>query len=269
MINFSVRKLKIRITKSIVTMASGINSLHKILKDENRRRIILQLQEKGSITYVDLMKILGITNTGKMNYHLKVLGDLIGKNEDGKYVLTEKGKLATRLLLEFNERTSLDKKSPFQIESEFPKWYLTLIYVSATVYLVVFLALYAAGIIDFSRLLLTSIIIALGIAFFFVAQKMRQKSGKWSPRRQMLGIEIGKIIFGALVGMVVFIFGGALILLGFQALLKSLGIQFKLPPFAISYVIISVAGAIVGGYIAYWRYRRSKYSRVSYFETFP
>lgn len=101
-------------------MSSGISSLHKILKDENRRRILLQLQEKGSISYVDLMKTLEISNTGKMNYHLKVLGDLIAKNEDGKYLLTEKGKRATRMLLEFKEKKSPDKKSLFQMDAEFP-----------------------------------------------------------------------------------------------------------------------------------------------------
>jgi hypothetical protein len=87
-------------------MGSGIASLHKVLKDETRRRIILLLQEKGSLSYVDLMKALGITNTGKMNYHLKVLGDLLAKKEDGQYVLTEKGTLASRLLLEFPEITT-------------------------------------------------------------------------------------------------------------------------------------------------------------------
>jgi len=86
-------------------MGSGIASLHKVLKDETRRKIILLLQEKGSLSYVDLMKALGITNTGKMNYHLKVLGDLLSKKEDGQYALTEKGTLASRLLLEFPEVT--------------------------------------------------------------------------------------------------------------------------------------------------------------------
>jgi len=84
-------------------MSSGIASLHKVLKDENRRKIILLLQEKGSLSYVDLMKILGITNTGKMNYHLKILGELLSKKEDGQYFLSERGLLASRLLLEFPE----------------------------------------------------------------------------------------------------------------------------------------------------------------------
>jgi hypothetical protein len=62
------------------------------------------------------MNTLGIVNTGKFNYHLKVLRELLTKTEDGKYTLTEKGKLALRLLQEFDE-----KKSQSEIEAGFPK----------------------------------------------------------------------------------------------------------------------------------------------------
>jgi hypothetical protein len=44
------------------------------------------------------MNIVGITNTGKLNYHLKILGDLIKKDESGKYSLSEKGQLAVQVL---------------------------------------------------------------------------------------------------------------------------------------------------------------------------
>jgi hypothetical protein len=84
-------------------VSSNIGSLHKILKDETRRKIILLLQEKRSLSYVDLMKTLGITNTGKMNYHLKVLGNLLSKRDGDQYVLSEKGMLAYRLMQEFSE----------------------------------------------------------------------------------------------------------------------------------------------------------------------
>jgi hypothetical protein len=44
------------------------------------------------------MNSVGITNTGKLNYHLKILGDLIKKDESGKYSLSEKGQLAVQVL---------------------------------------------------------------------------------------------------------------------------------------------------------------------------
>lgn len=98
-------------------MSSNIGSLHKILRDGTRRRIILLLQEKGSLSYVDLMKALGITNTGKMNYHLKVLGNLLSKKDGDQYILSEKGVLAYRLMQEFSDANTerqmrLNSKEP-------------------------------------------------------------------------------------------------------------------------------------------------------------
>jgi hypothetical protein len=50
------------------------------------------------------MNLLEVTNTGKLNYHLKILNDLIQKGEDGKYSLTERGQLASQLLQKFPEK---------------------------------------------------------------------------------------------------------------------------------------------------------------------
>lgn len=79
-------------------------SLHKILKDSTRRNIVLNLSKKGPLAYVELMNLLEITNTGKFNYHLRILGNLVEKGEDGKYHLTDRGQLAAQLLRKFPEK---------------------------------------------------------------------------------------------------------------------------------------------------------------------
>jgi hypothetical protein len=65
---------------------------------------VLFLLEKKELAYMDLMNLVEITNTGKLNYHLKILGDLIEKNENGKYHLTEKGQLTSQFLLRFPKK---------------------------------------------------------------------------------------------------------------------------------------------------------------------
>jgi DNA-binding transcriptional ArsR family regulator len=80
---------------------SGLTSLHKILKDETRRKIIILLSEKGNLSYSDLMEASEVLSTGLLNYHLKVLSDLLRKNDSGQYSLSDKGQLAYRLLTEF------------------------------------------------------------------------------------------------------------------------------------------------------------------------
>lgn len=64
-------------------MSFRFRSLHKILKHPIRRKIVLALQEKQKLAYVDLMNVVEVENTGKIKYHLKILSDLIKKNGDG------------------------------------------------------------------------------------------------------------------------------------------------------------------------------------------
>jgi hypothetical protein len=88
----------IRLVKGTV----DFGSLSEVLRNPTRRKIILYLSDKGSISYVDLMNSVEITNTGKFNYHLKILGDLLEKGENGKYSLSEKGRLAVQFLQKFD-----------------------------------------------------------------------------------------------------------------------------------------------------------------------
>lgn len=79
-------------------------SLFYKLSDETRNRIITSLSQ-DNLTYSELIEKLSISNTGTLNYHIHILDDLILKNEEGNYILTEKGRLASKLLTEFPEDT--------------------------------------------------------------------------------------------------------------------------------------------------------------------
>ena len=144
-------------------MDSGLASLHKILKDETRRKIVLLLNEKGGLTYTELLGSLEVVSTGLLNYHLKVLSDLLSKDGNGRYLLTDKGKLASRLLLEFPEanRQQLGLK---------PKWWRRFWMVSGVLtiaFFIIHLASYFLGYIDATGLYrgLLWIAGALGIAY--------------------------------------------------------------------------------------------------------
>ena len=65
-------------------MTSTIDSLHKILKDETRRKIILELNEKGSVSYTDLMESLGYCKYRNAKLSLESVRRLLEKDADGK-----------------------------------------------------------------------------------------------------------------------------------------------------------------------------------------
>jgi DNA-binding transcriptional ArsR family regulator len=83
-------------------MSVNISKLHGVLRDPTRAKILQLLDERTSLSYGELQSLLQITHTGKLNYHLKVLGDLLVKdNLNGRYSLGEKGKIAAQLLSKF------------------------------------------------------------------------------------------------------------------------------------------------------------------------
>jgi len=144
-------------------MSNGFASLHKILKDETRRKILALIDEKGSISYTDLMSALGLLTTGLLNYHLKILGDLVSKNETGQYVLTEKGKLASRLLKEFPDGSAIHPGAK-------PKWWRRFwieISIALAAISVSLIALFFLGYIDATALYrgLTTAVLSVGFAY--------------------------------------------------------------------------------------------------------
>jgi hypothetical protein len=89
-------------------MSVDISQLHSVLRDRTRSRILELLDERTSLSYVELQNLLQITHTGKLNYHLKILGDLVTKDsQTGRYSLGEKGKIAVQLLAKFQTVTEV------------------------------------------------------------------------------------------------------------------------------------------------------------------
>lgn len=104
MITTLVKKADYPTAHSTAALDVDWASLHKILSDTTRRNILELLAEKEPLTYTDIMTLLQITNTGRLNYHLKALSSLVSKGEGGRYRLTEQGRQAANLLKTFPER---------------------------------------------------------------------------------------------------------------------------------------------------------------------
>jgi len=165
-------------------MSSGLESLHRILKDQTRRKILLFLNEKSAATYTDLMQEVGTTSTGTLNYHLKVLGDLLSKNESGQYVLTENGKAAVRLMLEFPEQEKQE-----QVKKKWWKRFWVAALILQALALAFSLTLYSLGSIDFPRFLQSVFAVAFGIVFiYFYYRMIRPPNPKQEPSRTVKDI---------------------------------------------------------------------------------
>jgi len=90
-------------------MSSDLGPLRKIFKDETNRKALFLLNEKGALTFDEFIAALDVTS-GMFAYHLKVLNDFLEKTDEGKYVLSEKGKQAHELLAKIPENPGMSRR---------------------------------------------------------------------------------------------------------------------------------------------------------------
>jgi hypothetical protein len=231
-------------------MSSGFHALHKVLKDETRRRIILLLNERGNLSYTLLLNLLELHSTGRLNYHLKALGELVQKGDDGSYSLTEKGKLASRLLREFPE-----SENPGRTKILKPKDALWAI-MSNGLYLVPMAYFYDRGAIN-ATWFYSLIVIFVVVCVFVVVLTKVPVSVRRTP--SLRGMKWGYTVLGAWLGSVVGFFGGGLALVGFARLLGVARTDFV----GIIWLVIDpVIGAILGAVAGYLYFTRRKHKQL-------
>ncbi len=247
-------------------MNPSTSALHKILKDKTRQKIILTLEEKGSLTYSQLLDAADVKSTGRLNYHLKILDDLVNKNESGKYALTEKGSLAFTLIRE------LDLKSQSQIEAEPSKGFITEAIIVAVGYLGVVFAIYLLSMTTFTTFALNIAATISGVILLYFGEKARKKRSLQPANRQMLRAKIAIMAFTAWEGAVVGFFLGGYLL---AVLLQHYARQ-NIDLIASNQTVYNfffwignpVIGVVIGGVVGYFIFKASRYSKNRYYNPF-
>ncbi len=81
-------------------MGEDLEKIFDALGHRIRRRVIEVLGKRGSATYSELMKAVGVEDSGTFAFHLRKLLDLglVRKNERGEYELTDLGKRAYSMI---------------------------------------------------------------------------------------------------------------------------------------------------------------------------
>ncbi|MCW4043887.1 MAG: winged helix-turn-helix domain-containing protein [Candidatus Bathyarchaeota archaeon] len=224
--------------------------MHKILKDETRRKILCIIDEKGGIGYTDLMSALGFLTTGLLNYHLKILGDLVSKNETRQYVLTEKGKLASRLLKEFPQGNALH----FGVK---PKWWrrfwieisIALAVISLSLFTVFFL-----GYVDATGLYRGLVTAVLSVGFAYMMQHLLRDV--FSKKRRLFIAKTAYIAGGIALGLWVAYFAVGILLVGISRLS---GTRFGYDFFwSIGYQLFALIAAPILSSIAIYRFGKKR-----------
>lgn len=75
----------------------NVSRILSVLSHPLRREILLNLSEKGELSFTDLMNALGV-DTGKLSFHIRALSAFLEQTPAGKYKLSKVGENAIRLI---------------------------------------------------------------------------------------------------------------------------------------------------------------------------
>jgi DNA-binding transcriptional ArsR family regulator len=240
-------------------MQSDIASLHKILKDKNRRKIITLLTDRGSLSYTELLEATGAGSTGLLNYHLKILGDLLTKNHTGQYQLSDKGKVAYKLIVEFPEDSSQARKNRNQ------KLLLAVVGVGQIIYLAIILAFYAAGQLEPYRLATGVSTFAVGMVLLFIIYRVQKSATMPGANEEAVHMRLAYVSAGVSLFLGVAFFGVGVV---FRVVSDFFGWRFRMgnPLYETLwnpvYMVFSMLIApIIGGVLFYYLGKRKGFKR--------
>jgi len=230
-------------------MSTDLTNLYKVLKDPNRQTIIGILEAKGATSYTELLEASETGSTGLLNYHLKVLGDLVEKNAEGQYVLSEKGKVASSVLHNFPPQAELARKRRAQ------KIYWSLLAVGQIVLLASFVVVYFLGLIDVIRLVQACIACAIFLPMSYFGYKSIVNPPSPGSDRMKKRMRVAYPLGGAWLGFAISFFVVGLVLATFaRPLLRYF--------WTAEYLAFMVAGApALGAAWGYWVGKRNGFNQ--------
>ncbi|MCW4029063.1 MAG: ArsR family transcriptional regulator [Candidatus Bathyarchaeota archaeon] len=247
--NFRSQKTLNLMTNKASPMSSDLSNLYKILKDPNRQTIIGILQAKGAVSYTELLEASESGSTGLLNYHLKVLGDLVEKNGDGQYRLSEKGKVASSVLHSFPPQAELARKRRAQ------KIYWSLLAVGQIVLLASFVVVYFLGLIDVFRLVQACIACAVFLPMSYFGYKSMVNPPPFGSDRMKRRMRIVYPFGGAILAFTLAFLGVGLVLGTFaRPLLR----YFWTTEYWVFMVVVAPA---LGAALGYWVGKRNGFNK--------
>jgi hypothetical protein len=187
---------------------------------------------------------------------LKVINDLLTKNDEGKYTLTDKGKLAVQLLKQF----PLDNNG---VRAKRQKQLWVFAASIQVVYLISVIALYYLNYFNLGRLILYILWFAGGMGLAYLAYRVQDKAPLPGSTEEKKRIRRAYPMIGGLIGLIIGFIGPIiLILLVMLTGGPNLAYYAGSGDLAISLLVF---GTIIGAIIGYWIGKRRNFRRPDWF----
>jgi uncharacterized RDD family membrane protein YckC len=77
----------------------SVSKVLSVLAHPLRREVLLTLSDKGECSFTDLLNVAKV-DTGKLSFHLRALSSFVDQTSTGKYILSNAGENAVRVIMD-------------------------------------------------------------------------------------------------------------------------------------------------------------------------
>ncbi len=106
-VNMALEDAKFKEQFSSKEMSTDIENILNSINNGIRRKVIIYL-DKGSYGFTEILRAVGTEDPTKLNFHLRKLksNNLVDKDANKKYILTQNGKRALEILKQLDNHSS-------------------------------------------------------------------------------------------------------------------------------------------------------------------
>jgi len=104
----------------------SVSKILSVLAHPLRREILLTLSDKGECSFTDLLNVAKV-DTSKLSFHLRALSSFMEQTSTGKYILSNAGENAVRVITDVEswaEVADVSKKAPYLPLASFQRDFL-------------------------------------------------------------------------------------------------------------------------------------------------
>ena len=175
----------------------SVSKVLSVLAHPLRREILLTLSDKGECSFTELMNVANV-DTGKLSFHLRALAPFTEQTSNGKYVLSNSGENAVRIIMDVEswaECADVSKRSSYLPLASFQRRFLAYIVDLTLIFLITVVIMFPQSLYILTTNLLSpelSAVLFITIGLFWVYSTLLEGFNGQTLGKRLLGVKAVK-----------------------------------------------------------------------------
>jgi uncharacterized RDD family membrane protein YckC len=175
----------------------SVSKVLSVLAHPLRREILLTLSDKGESSFTDLLNVVKV-DTGKLSFHLRALSSFMEQTSTGKYILSNAGENAVRVIMDVGswaEVADVSKRSSYLPLATFQRRFFAYIIDLALISLITMVIMFPQSLYILTTNLLSpelSAVLFITIGLFWVYSTLLEGFNGQTLGKRLLGLKAVK-----------------------------------------------------------------------------